>query len=181
MAEYPVPENREATEWRFDDQGLLAGPYSYNELMDYVELDYIQPQTEIIHETGRKYQAFEIGLFPGFVPEKIDPAEEYRNTVIPLPGWNFLSAVVVLLFVSIKIARWLPKDHWFVAVMPFSMIIGGFALVLIGCYTGLTGIAHSFSGIPQYRPVFNRIGAVIAIVFGTILIFWGFQELLFSK
>ena len=181
MTENIIPENREASEWRFDDQGLLAGPYSYNELMEYVELDYIQPETEIIHEDGRKYQAFEVGLFPGFVPEKPDPAEEYRNAVTPLPGWNFLAGVVVLSLVSFKIQQKVPEGHWFNAVMPFSMIIGGFAMVLIGCYTGLTGIAHSFSGIPQYRPVFNRIGAVIAIVFGTIMIFWGFQELLFSK
>ncbi|WP_339677167.1 hypothetical protein [uncultured Gimesia sp.] len=181
MTENIIPENREATEWRFDDKGLLAGPYSYDELKEYVELDYIQPETEVIHEDGRKYQAFEIGLFPGFVPEKTDPADENRNRVIPLPGWNFLAGVVVLFLVSLKVSQRIPEDHWFNGVMPFSMIIGGFAMVLIGCYTGLTGIAHSFRGIPQYQPVFNRIGAVIVISIGILFLVLGFQDLLFSK
>jgi len=39
--------------------------------------------------------------------------------------------------------KMVPRDHWFNGVMPFSMRIGGFAMVLIGCYTGLT---HSFRG-----------------------------------
>lgn len=181
MTEYIIPENREATEWRFDDQGLLAGPYSYHELKEHVELGYIKPRTEIMHDDGRKFEAFEMGLFPGVKIEKADPANENRISVAPLPGWNFLAGVVVLFLVTIKVSQRFSEGHWFNGVMPFSMIIGGFAMVLIGCYTGLTGIAHSFRGIPQYQPVFNRIGAVIVIYMGILFLAGGFQDLLFSK
>lgn len=178
MTEYPVPENREATEWRFDDQGLLAGPYSYDELMDYVELNYIQPETEIIHEDGRKFQAFEIGLFPGFVPAKTAPDDEKENTIAPLPGWNVLAGVVALTLVAMKVAQRVPEDHWFHGVLSFSLTIGGFAMVLIGCYTGLTGIAHNFWGIPKYRPVFYRVGALIVIYLGILFLVAGTKDLL---
>ncbi|WP_339736436.1 hypothetical protein [uncultured Gimesia sp.] len=181
MTEYIIPENREAPEWRFDDQGLLAGPYSYHELQEFVEQDYIQPETEIIHDEGRKYQAFEIGLFPGFVIEKTDSAQEYRNAVPPLPGWNFLVGVVVLSVVSFKVQRMIPADHWFHGVKPYSMIIGGFAMVLIGCYALLTGTAHDFSGNPYHRPVANRIGGLIVIGFGILFVGGGFQFLLSIK
>lgn len=177
MTEYPAPENREATVWRFDDQGLLAGPYSYHELMDYVELDYIQPDTEIIHEDGRKIQAFEIGLFPGFVPAKNVPADENKNAIAPLPGWNVLAGVVALTLVAMKVAQRVPEGHWFHGVLPFSLTIGGFAMVLIGCYTGLTGIAHNFRGIPKYRPVFYRVGAVIVIYLGILFLIAGTKDL----
>lgn len=181
MTEFLVPENREATEWRFDDQGLLAGPYSYNELQEYVELGYIQTDTEIIHEDAQKYQAYEIGLFPGFIPEKTDPAQENRITVPPLPGWNYLAGVVALSWVSFNVLLWLPADHWFRGVRPYSLIIGGFAVVLIGCYTLLTGTAHDSRGTPEHRPVANRIAGLFTIVIGVSLIAVGGQFLLFAK
>lgn len=177
MTEYPVPENREATEWRFDDQGLLAGPYSYDELRDYVELEYIKPETEIIHEDGQKFQAYEIGLFPGFVPAIPDPAEEDNTAVIPLPGWNALAGVVSLTLLSIKYVLKNPENHWLFSVLSFTMTLGGFAMVLLGCYTGLTGVAHNFRGVPQYRPVFYRIGAVIVIYLGILFIIAGTKDL----
>ncbi|QDT23511.1 hypothetical protein [Gimesia chilikensis] len=180
MTEYPVPENRKATEWRFDDQGLLAGPYSYNELWDYVELDYIQPETEVIHEDGRKYQAYEIGLFPDFVPEKTDPADE-RSTIPPLPGWNFLAGVAFLSWITVNALSLVPYGHRFYIIRPYSMIIGGFAVVLIGCYTLLTGTAHDSRGNPHHSPVENRIAGLFVIVLGAVFLFWGFQVLLFSK
>ncbi|QDU09633.1 hypothetical protein [Gimesia aquarii] len=182
MTEYPVPENREATEWRYDDQGLLAGPYSYNELMEYVELDYIQPGTKIIHEDGRNYQAFEIGLFPGFVPEKTDPVEEYRNAVMPLPGWNFLAGVVaVLVWVSILVQRWIPADHWIRDMKPYAILIGGFAVVLMGCFALLTGTAHDTRGNPEHRPVANRIAGLIVIAIGVSILCGEVNFLLFRK
>ncbi|WP_417385367.1 hypothetical protein [Gimesia sp.] len=177
MTDYPVPEKRETTEWRFDDGGLLAGPYSYNELQEYVELGYIQPETEVIHEDGRKFQAFEIGLFPGFVPEKPDPVEEERNTVIPLPGWNALAGIVTLTLLAIKSALKNPENYWLLSVLPFTLTLGGFAMVLLGCYTGLTGVAHDYRGIPQSRPVFYRIGAVIVIYLGILSMIAGAKDL----
>lgn len=181
MTEYMIPENREAPEWRFDDQGLIAGPYSYHELKEFVELDYILPETEIVHDDGRKCLAFEIGLFPGFVIEKTDSAQEYRNAVLPLPGWNFLAGVATLSLLINMISGWIPGVYWFQEIRVYLMIIGGFALVLIGCYTGLTGIAHDYSGTPLYRPVFHRVGAVIAIIFGTTLGTEGIRLLLFGQ
>ena len=181
MTEYLVPENREATEWRFDDQGLLAGPYSYNELQEYVELGYIQTDTEIIHEGGQKYQAYEIGLFPGFIPEKTDPTQENRITIPPLPGWNYLAGVVVLSWVSVNVLPWVPAGHWFHGVRPYSLIVGGFTVVLIGCYTLLTGTAHDSRGTPEHRPVANRIAGLFTIVIGVSLIAVGGQFLLYGK
>jgi len=180
MTEYIIPENREATEWRFDDQGLLAGPYSYHELKEHVDLGYIKPRTEIIHEDGRKFEAFEMGLFPDFVPEKPAPADEHSK-VPPLPGWNFLAGVAVLSWVSVKALRWIPADHWFHGVRPYSTIIGGFAVVLIGCYTALTGTAHDSSGNPDHKPVANRIAGIIVIAIGVYLIAGGSQFLFFRK
>ena len=176
MTDYPVPEKRETIEWRFEDGGLLAGPYSYNELQEYVDLGYIQPETKVIHEDGRKFQAFEVGLFPGFVPVKTVPADKNENTITPLPGWNFLAAVIGLLIITAKIAMWMPNDHWFRAVLPFTKTLGGFVLVLLSCYTCLTGIAHSFWGTPRYRPVFYRIGALIGIYLGFSLVVTGLQD-----
>ena len=169
MTENIIPEKREATEWRFDDQGLLAGPYSYHELMEYVELNYIQPETEIIHEDGRKYQAFEIGLFPGFVPVIPEPADEH-NKVPPLPGWNFLAGVAFLSWITVKVLPMIPALRFLYSVKPYSMIIGGFAVVLIGCYTLLTGTAHDSEGNPEHRPVANRIAGLIVILIGVYLI-----------
>jgi len=180
MTENIIPENREAAEWRFDDGGLLAGPYSYHELKQYVELDYIQPETEIVHEKGRRYQAFEIGLFPGFVPVKPDPANQHSH-IPPLPGWNFLAGVAILAWFSVQALPLIPVDHWFHGVRPYSMIIGGFAVVLIGCYTVLTGTAHDSSGNPDHRPVENRIAGLIVIVIGVYLIAGGGQFFLFGK
>jgi hypothetical protein len=169
MTENIIPEKREATEWRFDDQGLLAGPYSYNELREYVELNYIQPETEIIHEDGRKYQAFEIGLFPGFVPVIPEPADEH-NKVPPLPGWNFLAGVAFLSWITVKVLPMIPALRFLYSVKPYSMVIGGFAVVLIGCYTLLTGTAHDSEGNPEHRPVANRIAGLIVILIGVYLI-----------
>lgn len=170
MTEYIIPENREATEWRFDDGGLLAGPYSYQELKKYVELEYIQPETEILHDDGRKYQAFEMGLFPGFVPENKASANESKISVAPIPGWSFLASVAVLSWVTVKILSWIPAGHWFQGVRPYSIIIGGFAVVLIGCYTMLTGTAYDFKGNLDHRPVANRLAGIIVIVIGVNLI-----------
>ena len=169
MTEYIIPENREATEWRFDDQGLLAGPYSYHELKEHVELGYIKPRTEIIHEDGRKYQAFEFGLFPDFVPEKPTPADEHSN-VPPLPGWNILAGVAFLSWITVKILPLIPALRFLYSVKPYSMVIGGFAVVLIGCYTMLTGTAHDSEGNPEHRPVANRIAGIIVIAIGIYLL-----------
>ncbi|QDT22380.1 hypothetical protein HG66A1_41880 [Gimesia chilikensis] len=169
MSDNMIPENRKTTEWRFDDQGLLAGPYSYNELIEYVELDYIQPDTEIIHEDGRKYQAFEIGLFPGFVPVIPEPADEHKK-VPPLPGWNFLAGVAFLSWITVNALALIPGGHWFHGVKPYSMIIGGCAVLLIGCYTMLTGTAHDSGGNPEHRPVANRIAGLFVILIGVYLI-----------
>ncbi|WP_417381094.1 hypothetical protein [Gimesia sp.] len=169
MSENNIPENREATEWRFDDQGLLAGPYSYNELVEYVGLDYIKPETEIVHEDGRKYQAFEIGLFPDFVPVKPEPTDEYSN-VPPLPGWNILAGVAFLSWITVKLPPMIPALRFLYGVKPYSMVIGGFAVVLIGCYTMLTGTAHDSEGNPEHRPVANRIAGLIVILIGIYLI-----------
>ena len=169
MTENIIPENREATEWRFDDQGLLAGPYSYNVLQEYVELGYIQPETEIIYEDGRKYRAFEIGLFPDFVPVKPEPADEHSN-VPPLPGWIFLARVAFLSWITVNTLPLIPADHWFHGVKPYSMTIGGCAVLLIGCYTMLIGTAHDSEGNPEHRPVANRIAGLIVIVIGIYLI-----------
>ncbi|MEQ8636390.1 hypothetical protein [Gimesia maris] len=169
MSEINIPENREATEWRFDDQGLLAGPYSYNELVEYVGLDYIQPGTEIVHEDGRKYLAFEIGLFPGFVPEIPEPAHEH-SIVPPLPGWNILAGVAFLSMIIVKLLTFIPALRFLNSVKPYSVVIGGFAVLLIGCYTMLTGTAHDSDGNPEHRPVANRIAGVIVILIGICLI-----------
>ena len=172
MTENIIPENREATEWRFDDQGLLAGPYSYNELQEYVGLDYIQLETEVIREDGRKYQAFEIGLFPGFVPVKPDPADEHSN-VIPLPGWNFLAGVAFLSWITVKILPMIPALRFLYTVKPYSMVIGGCAVLLIGSYTMLTGTAHDSEGNPEHRPLANRIAGLIVILIGVYLMAGG--------
>lgn len=49
--------------WRFDDDGLLAGPYTRSELDDFVNTGYIQPHTEIVHDDGRQLTAQKLGLF----------------------------------------------------------------------------------------------------------------------
>lgn len=175
MAEYPVPENKELSEWRFDDQGLLAGPYTFNELEEYVELGYIQPETEIVHESGEKYEAYGIGLFPDFVPVKPEPVYENTEGGAPLPGWNALAGVAILSWITVKVLPLVPALRWLYSLKPYSMIIGGFAVVMIGCYTMLTGTAHDSAGKPAHRPVANRVAGLVVIIIGVYLIYGGSQ------
>ena len=181
MTEYIIPENWEAAEWRFDDQGLLAGPYSYHELKEYVELGYIKPRPRLFTMMAGNIRHSRSDCFPTSSLKKQMLPMRTEIRCPPLPGWNFLVGVVVLSLVSFKVQRMIPADHWFHGVKPYSMIIGGFTAVLIGCYILLTGTAHDSSGNPDHRPVANRIAGLIVIGFGILFVGGGFQLLLSVK
>lgn len=155
--------------WRFDDQGIMAGPYSYSELEEYVESGYIKETTEIAREDGKRFKAWELGLFGDIEiiekNEAFQPSEE-RIVIENLAGWKIIRSILLFCWMIFILKKWLPQNTFFIGLQSFSHYLLGFSLIAFGIYAGVQGAIQEVSG---WRQTLSYILGGIVVSFIGIL------------